>query len=1195
MTTVPTDETQYDPRSSPRSSREAKRITSTLPAATRIGKRYDILAKLGEGGMGVVYRVQDRLTDTAVALKRVTVSQRQQRHTRGGDMDYQLALAREFRTLATLRHPNIISVLDYGFDTPSPSDATQEVGVVDEADFPSLTHQPYYVMEYLANAQNLVLAGRGHSIRTQIGLLIQALQALAYLHRRGIIHRDLKPDNVLVMASDDDPVGRLKLLDFGLAVAHEVNTRDPDEDAVGTLAYMAPEVLQGGSYSEAADLYAIGVMAYEMFSGSYPFPKHDFTELILAIANTKPDLSQMDVGPEVAQVIGHLLAKQPSERYHDARQVIYDLQQASEELDTAETPGIRDSYLQAARFVGREDELEVLTLVLNNLDKSDTGLSPAVSEMPISEETRPVPSDTQESGLIFTRAWLVGGESGVGKSRLLSELRTHALVTGTQVLRGQSVREGDVAYQLWREVMRWLCLQTPMAADEAAIFKPFVPDVHKLVDFDVPDAPTLDPQTLQDRLITVMESLLKRQKDRLIIILEDVHWARSDSLTVLNRLSREVANMPVLLIASYRDDERPDIPALLPHMQLMTLERLEAHNIAELSESMLGAAGRRPDVLRLIQRETEGNAFFMVEVARALAEDAGQIGLAGLGDLPSRVFVKDVRAVLERRLARISERGREWLAVAAVVGRQINMPLLLHVIGQPQDVLDDWLQMCADAAVLDVQDDSWRFSHDKLRDSLLEVLGDEARRSLHRRVAESIEAIHPDNLEMLPMLAHHWGMTGDLWRELGYTVQAGQQAMVSSANKEAVRYFRRAIEIIDAVPPFEGSESDKLALMVAMAAPLMAIEGYASSEVEKIGVEARALAERLEDDAQMMRVLSSLAIYYVSRAEHKTAFEMAWGVLGLALKIDAPAGVLSGHLLTGEALFFMGRFREANGHMERVMELYDPDKPRTRITIGQDFGVTGLIFQGATAWALGRLEQAADCGQRALELAEQIDHPFSLAFALNWAANIALYLRNYERSVELSDRCLALSSQKGFALFEATSTANSAWARAQIEPITDKLYDQMVRGIWMYQATGAQFCMTFYQYALADMNARMGRYDAAMSHIDEALELTKSYEERWTEPDIYCLRGLIQLRLNNEADASAQAEEDFERAARVARRQEANVFELRAVVQLARLMQSQGRSEEAHERLTRVYNRFTEGFSTPDLVEARNLLASLVS
>jgi tetratricopeptide (TPR) repeat protein len=298
-------------------------------------------------------------------------------------------------------------------------------------------------------------------------------------------------------------------------------------------------------------------------------------------------------------------------------------------------------------------------------------------------------------------------------------------------------------------------------------------------------------------------------------------------------------------------------------------------------------------------------------------------------------------------------------------------------------------------------------------------------------------------------------------------------------------------------------------------------------------------------------------------------------------------------LLTGEALFFMGRFREAHGHMERVMELYDPEKPRTRITIGQDFGVTGLIFQGATAWALGRLEQAADCAQRALELAEQIDHPFSLAFALNWAANIAMFLRDFERSIALSDRCLTLSAQKGFALFEATSTANSAWARAQIEPVTDKLYDQMVRGISMYQATGAQFCMSFYQYTLADVNARMGRYDAATAHLDEALELTKSYEERWNEPEIYRLRGMIQLQFDQDANARAQAEEDFERAARVARRQEANVFELRAVVQLVRLMQTQGRAEEAHERLLRVYNRFTEGFSTADLVEARELLAAL--
>jgi serine/threonine protein kinase len=144
--------------------------------------RYIPQQKLDEGGMGAVYRTIDRLTQQAVALKRVTVPAEQlqfaSRASMGNCSNFRLALAREFKTLASLRHPHIISVLDYGFDEQ---------------------RQPYLIMELLQDAPNLIEAGRDQPLPKQVELLVQLLQALAYLHRRGVIHCDLKPDNVLVI------------------------------------------------------------------------------------------------------------------------------------------------------------------------------------------------------------------------------------------------------------------------------------------------------------------------------------------------------------------------------------------------------------------------------------------------------------------------------------------------------------------------------------------------------------------------------------------------------------------------------------------------------------------------------------------------------------------------------------------------------------------------------------------------------------------------------------------------------------------------------------------------------------------------------------------------------------------------------------------------------------------------------------
>src|SRR5258706_15531538 len=151
-------------------------------------------------------------------------------------MDTRLALAEEFQLLASLRHPNIISVLDYGFDDGN----------------------PYFTMELLDHAQTILECGRGQPLAAQVGLLVQVLQALAYLHRRGVIHHDLKPGNVLVTGE------QVKLLDFGLSVMRKQRSDDGGTTS-GTLAYLAPEVLSGLPSDETSDLYAVGVIAYELF------------------------------------------------------------------------------------------------------------------------------------------------------------------------------------------------------------------------------------------------------------------------------------------------------------------------------------------------------------------------------------------------------------------------------------------------------------------------------------------------------------------------------------------------------------------------------------------------------------------------------------------------------------------------------------------------------------------------------------------------------------------------------------------------------------------------------------------------------------------------------------------------------------------------------------------------------------------
>jgi serine/threonine protein kinase len=318
-------------------------VFTTQTRQSLIGHRYEVKEQVGQGGMGTVYRALDHLTGETVGLKRVTVAADRLQfghhtHTVSGDSsDRRLALAQEFKVLASLRHPHIISVLDYGFDE---------------------NRQPFFTMDLLDDTQTIVQAAKDQPLQARLIFLVQTLQALAYLHRRGVLHRDLKPDNVQVYQ------GQVKVLDFGLAMtAGDAG----DSNIVGTMAYIAPEIFQGGVPSQVADLYTVGVIAYEIFAGHRPYDGDEKDRLILNILTKMPDVYALDIPGDVSDVLNRLLSKQPADRYPDANAVIVALCQALQQPLPPETAAIRESFLQAATFVGRESEIGQLRAALRRI------------------------------------------------------------------------------------------------------------------------------------------------------------------------------------------------------------------------------------------------------------------------------------------------------------------------------------------------------------------------------------------------------------------------------------------------------------------------------------------------------------------------------------------------------------------------------------------------------------------------------------------------------------------------------------------------------------------------------------------------------------------------------------------------------------------------------------------------------------
>lgn len=696
-----------------------------------IHNRYELGERIGVGGMGTVYKAYDRLTNTTLALKQLSLLPVDFNFsTSAASIDLRLALAQEFRTLASLRHPNIISVLDYGFDE---------------------TMQSFFTMELLPEPITIVQACQHKNQTERLDLLVQFLQALIYLHRRGIVHRDLKPDNVLVAA------GRVRVLDFGLALEQKTQ----QEASGGTLLYMSPELLQGEKASIASDLYAFGLISYEIFAGHFPFAIHNPTQFITDTLESAPDISALDTDESTSAIIQRLLEKDPYERFSDARSVLSALADTHTSITLYEQPDIRESFLQAAPFTGREAEFSQLSQALHDA--------------------------LQQLGSF----WLVGGESGVGKSRLIDELRTYSLVAGALVGRGQAVNSGGQAYQLWRESLRQLVLLAAPNELEASILKPLVPDIQDLLQNAIPDAPVLSVAATRSRLLATVVDLIRRLPYPMLFILEDLQWADQESLDLLDALTRHLQSLKLLIVGTYRDDEAKTLAKRFYAVNTLKLQRLDSAAIAALSHSMLGEMASNPQVLEMLKQETEGNVFFLIETVRALAEEAGNLEQIGNMTLPAHILTGGMKKLVQRRLSKVAAANYSMLQVMAVAGRHIDLALMTALIPDERRV-NYWLTDCADAVVIEFHEMEWRFSHDKLREALLDDLSSEQRQAYHLQIAETIERLYQERYP--DALFYHWGMAGNRSKEAYYGRIAGTKALRTGANHDAVRYLSAAVD-----------------------------------------------------------------------------------------------------------------------------------------------------------------------------------------------------------------------------------------------------------------------------------------------------------------------------------------------------------------------------------------------------------------
>ena len=776
------------------------------------------------------------------------------------------------------------------------------------------------------------------------------------------------------------------------------------------------------------------------------------------------------------------------------------------------------------------------------------------------------------------------GEPGVGKSRLVHEFVNGPATQDWLVLRTGPTPHGRATsylpvIALLRDYfkidnrddpaqMRRKVVDAVRSLDPA--LESVIPALLALLDVPVDDAEwdELNPQLRRRQTFDALRRLLLRQSEAqpLLVVFEDLHAIDSESEALVNAMVESIPALPVLVLATYRQEYRHQWGNKRYHTQLR-LEPLNAQGASELLKTLLGEQPDLAPVREMLITRTGGNPFFLEEGVRALLETgviARHDGTYRLVKDPKSAQVPPtVQAVLAARIDRLPAEEKWLLQSAAVIGQTVPLSLLQAISEHDEDTLRGLLARLQAAEFLYetslFPELEFAFKHALTQEVAYNALLHETRRTLHGRIVAALESMPSAGLsDQIDRLAHH-ALRGEQWEKaIAYLHEEGLKATARSASAEAVACVEQALVALGHLPETPETIAQGIDLRFNLHSALIPLGQF--SRIIEVLRDAERLADRLGDRARQGRVSASMATWYWCIGDPDRALESGQRALGMAAALEDGALEAVANHRVGEAHVSLGNYRQAIASFERNLEL------RVIAPSPKRFGMAALQSVTSRSWmawclaSVGEFAVANVVARESIRVAEAANHPYSLATTYSGAGQRHQMQGDFAQAIPLLERAVDLCRRGNFGPLYRYSLPNLALAYVRSGRIGEGL-DLLERGSAQSAAMHIVPFEALELTSLSEARLAAGRRAEALESAERGLALLREHRQRFTEPEM--LRVLGDIHSSGDAPDFAAAEGYYREAMNLAAELGLRPVQARCQLHLGKMYASAGKHEPA--------------------------------